>query len=338
MIRVGFLGTGFIADVHRSMLGATKEPHRITHVFDTDGSRAVSFASACGAEACASAEAVLDEVDAVLVCTWTSEHPPLVRLAASRGIHVFCEKPLATDLAAATVMHEAVANAGVVHQAGLILRSLPTFRLLRSLVAEPEAGRAMSFVFRDDQLMPIGGMYGSDWRADPRRAGSGTLLEHSIHDLDIVECLLGTVTALRATTRTFHAHAGIEDLAVVSLDIGHDCTGTLTSVWHQVDTRPSLRRLEIFCERAWFALENDMEGPLRIARSGETEETLDAAAISEQAKVRGIGFSNPMTRFLRAIRTGERGDPDFAVALRAHVLADAAYRSAAADAARISTS
>ena len=44
---------------------------------------------------------MLDRCDAVYVCSWTSEHPRLVAAAAERGVHVFCEKPLAVDLATA---------------------------------------------------------------------------------------------------------------------------------------------------------------------------------------------------------------------------------------------
>ena len=55
---------------------------------------------------------MLDGCDAVYVCTWTSEHPRLVAAAVERGLAVFCEKPLATTLAAAEAMAAAVAGVG----------------------------------------------------------------------------------------------------------------------------------------------------------------------------------------------------------------------------------
>ncbi len=44
---------------------------------------------------------------------------------------------------------------------------------------------------------------------------------------------------------------------------------SLTSVWHQLLERPSLRRLEVICEHAFFTLEHDVLGPVTWTRPGE---------------------------------------------------------------------
>jgi predicted dehydrogenase len=95
--RVGFLGTGFIARFHAAMLEGSGEAFVAGPVFDTDADRAAAFAADHGYTAAGSEEAVLDAVDAVYVTTWTSEHLRLVTAAAERGVHVFCEKPLAVS-------------------------------------------------------------------------------------------------------------------------------------------------------------------------------------------------------------------------------------------------
>ena len=147
-----------------------------------------------------------------------------------------------------------------------MLRDSPAFLYLRHLIGRPESGRVMSVVFRDDQYIPIQGMYGSTWRADPAKAGAGTLLEHSIHDLDLLEWLFGDIEAVAAQTGRFHQIAGIEDLAVVTLRYASGAIGTLTSVWHDLLERPSLRRVEVLCERGFFVLEGDVFGPVRWTR------------------------------------------------------------------------
>ena len=48
----------------------------------------------------------------------------------------------------------------------------------------------MATVLRDDQYFPIQGFYGSTWRKDVTQAGGGTLIEHSIHDVDVLRWLL----------------------------------------------------------------------------------------------------------------------------------------------------
>jgi predicted dehydrogenase len=336
--RVGFLGGGFIAHYHGKMLHTSDADAEISLVYDPDPVKAKAFAAASGATVAASIDDLLSAVDAVYICTWTAEHPQLVERVIERGLPVFCEKPLAIDLEAALGMVERVGRSGVINQVGLVLRDSPAFLLLRHLVTQPESGRVMSVVFRDDQYIPIQGQYGSDWRADPSKAGSGTLLEHSIHDLDILEWLFGPVTGVNGRSAEFHGIEGIEDVVTASLQFESGALGSLTSIWHDVLERPSLRRVEVFCERGYFWLEDDVWGPVHWTRSGGDEGAVGGADLPAALAEAGIAIRHPDQAFIEAVQAGEPASPDFAAALRAHLLADAIYRSAAAGGAAVSVS
>lgn len=334
-LRVGFLGAGLIATYHSKSLRRSGADAKWAGVYDIDRDRAEQFARPTGATLCQSEEEVLDTCDAVYICTWTAEHPRLVAAAAQRGLAVFCEKPLGVNLAAATEVAATVQAAGVANQVGLVLRRSPAFALLRSMVRAQESGRVMSVVFRDDQYLPVQGTYASSWRADARLAGAGTLLEHSIHDIDLLEWLVGPVAAVSGQTRSFHGLPGIEDLAVVSLSFADDggaAVGTLTSAWHDVLARPSLRRVEVLCERAWFALEGDWWGPLTWTRADGSQSTIEGAALEEAATAAcgAAELGNPDGAFVDAVLSGRPATPSVNDALRAHVVADAIYRSAGA--------
>jgi predicted dehydrogenase len=325
--RVGFLGAGLIATFHSKMLHRSGTDVAWAGVYDVDHERAEVFAKASGATVRDSEEQVLDDCDAVYVCTWTSEHPRLVKAAANRGLPVFCEKPLATDAAQARAMHVTVAKAGVVNQVGLILRYSPAFNLLKDMVEEPESGRLMHIIFRDDQYIPIQGTYRSSWRGDVDKAGAGALLEHSIHDIDVLDHLAG-ITSVSAKSASFHDIKGIEDSIVVSMGFAGGGVGSLASVWHDVLARPSLRRVEVFCERGWFAMEGDWDGPLEWIR-GDEKGRLQGEELTNEVERRGLDMGNPDGAFIRAIVDGHPAYPDFSVAVRAHEIADAIYRSAA---------
>jgi predicted dehydrogenase len=339
-VRVGFLGAGLIAGYHATSLGraaAAGATFEWGGVYDPDGDRASRFASSHGATACRSEGEVLDGCDAVYVCTWTSEHRRLVSAAAERGLAVFCEKPLATDLAGARAMAAAVERAGVVNQVGLVLRRSPAFALARDLVRDPASGRPMAVVFRDDQYIPVQGLYASTWRGDPARAGAGTLIEHSIHDVDLLEHVVGPIATVSAQTSEFHGIAGIEDAVALSLGFADGAVGTLASVWHDMLDRPNMRRLEVICESAWVSLENDWAGPVRWSRPGEPERVVEGEALAAEAAARGLPTGNPDAAFVSAAAAGTPAWPDFATAARAHELVDAAYRSAASGGAAIPT-
>ncbi|MEY2448401.1 MAG: hypothetical protein QOH79_1877 [Acidimicrobiaceae bacterium] len=334
-VRVGFLGAGLIATYHSKSLHVSGADVTWAGVFDPDPDRAQDFARASGATVAATEEQVLDDCDAVYVCTWTAEHPRLVAAAADRGLPVFCEKPLAINLESAQAMADTVERAGVVHQVGLVLRHSPAFGLLKAIAADPTSGRPMSVVFRDDQFIPVQGTYRSTWRGDVTKAGAGTLLEHSIHDLDMLEHVLGPVSEVSARTAGFHDIPGIEDVATLALRFRSGAIGTLTSIWHDVLERPSLRRVELFCERAYAVLEGDWFGPVEWTTTGNAPVRLDFAELEAEAERRGAILGNPDAAFIDAVVKGEPAWPSFTDALRAHVLADAAYRSAAAGGAPI---
>ncbi len=329
MIRIGFFGTGFIAALHQFLLSTAEVDHRVVGVWDPDTDKARRFADGCGAQVMDEA-ALLDAVDAVYVTTWTAEHPRLVRAAAEAGVAIFCEKPLATNLTDVRRMVADVQEAGVTNQVGLILRFLPSFRFVRDLIADPRAGEVLSVIFRDDQYLPVGGTYGSDWRIDASKAGHGTVLEHSIHDLDMLEWLLGPVESLSATTRNHHGHPDIEDVAAIRLDFASGATGTLSSIWHDMGERESQRHIELFCERLYVCIEGDFTGPVRWQFTGDEMRSLEGdalvAALGDQED-RG----NPARAFLTAVAQHRTADPDFSAALGAHRLVDAVYRSAADD-------
>lgn len=329
MLRIGFLGAGHIAALHEFLLATCGVDHRIVAVHDPDPDRATAFADRTGATVTDEA-GVIAAADAVYVTTWTAEHPRLVESVAAAGKAVFCEKPLATEPDVAADMAAAVADAGVINQVGLVLRFLPPFRLVKKLLADERAGRVIAAVFRDDQYLPVGGSYGSTWRIDAARAGHGTVLEHSIHDLDILQWLLGPVDSLSAATRNNHGHPGIEDVAAVRLDFASGATGTLTSIWHDIDERESQRDIEIFCDNLYVHIEGDFIGPVRWQFSGSDPESLEGDALMsvvEDDNDRG----NPARAFLLAVQAGRPAAPDFTAALAAHGLVDAVYRSAAAD-------
>jgi predicted dehydrogenase len=336
-VRVGFLGAGLSGTAHATSLRRSGAPVTWAGVHDPDPGRAQAFAAATGATVCGREEEVLDGADAVYVCTWTSEHPRLVAAAAERGLAVFCEKPLATDLAGARRMTEVVTRAGVVNQVGLVLRRSPAFALVRDLARDVAgSGRVMAVLFRDDQYLPIQGAYASTWRADAARAGAGVLIEHSIHDVDLLEHVIGPVESVAARSSAFHRLPGIEDAVAVTVRFACGAVGTLVSVWHDMLERPNQRRLEVMCESAWIGLENDWNGPVRWRRVGEDERVLEGSDLVDEVSRRGLLHGNPDAAFVAAVAVAAEAEapgsgawPDFATALRAHVVVDAAYRSAA---------
>ena len=227
-----------------------------------------------------------------------------------------------------------------------VTRSAPVFRALRDLVTGGDLGAPMAAVFRDDQYFPIQGFYGSTWRKDVVHAGGGTLIEHSIHDVDVLHWLLGDPAFVAARTASRFGHPGIEDTAAATFSFGDGSVAQLTSVWHQVLTRESGRHLEVFCERAALWTDDDYLGPLYVQTSDGTREV--ASPLPEWADRLTVPevYAKPIAHygaaakaFLDGLTDHARGGghPGATEALAAHELVDAEYRSAAAGGAPLAT-
>ena len=368
-LKVGIVGCGFIGTVHSFALGALVKAGlvdaAVVSTFDVEPERAARLADPHGARPAASVDGVLDGVDVVWVCTWTAEHRAIVAAAVDRGLAVFCEKPLAPSFP------ECVEVAGLLehvpHQVGLVLRHAPVFAAAAEEVASGRHGRPLAAVMRDDQFFPTQGHYASEWRADVAKAGGGTLIEHSIHDVDVLAWILGAPAWVRAQVATRFGHAGIDDVATVTLGYDDGVQATLLSVWHQVLSRNSNRRLEVFCEGALLWADDDHLGPLHVETSagtsevrGELPEWATSLDVPEEYRAPVVQYARPSKAFLDALSTGDArrrsgaealgsertpagrvprpaeserikatGWPDAATALGAHRIVDAAYCSAA---------
>ncbi len=347
-LHTALIGCGHIGAFHaRNLRDAARSndvPMRYVATCDLQLDRARRFADLGGCSTATAEAAELlqrPDVDAVYICTETAEHVALVEAAAAAGKHVFCEKPLACSLADAERMLAAVTRAGVTHQVGLVLRYSPVMRVIEDLMQQPDLGPLLTAYLRDDQFFPVGGHYGSSWRADVSRAGGGTLLEHSIHDVDLFLRLFGPVARVRCHTRETRGYPGIEDVALATFEHVGGHQTQLASVWHGVDGRPSTRRLEVFFEGGWIATDHDYFGSITWqGRSGPAVtlsaqqvqarycelEGLDADAVDERWLA---GLED--RRFLTAAAAGLAAAPDFATAVAAHRVVDACYRSAKSD-------
>ncbi len=347
MMRIGLVGCGHIGTVHavalQQLADAELVDARLTATFDDDPAWAARVARHHGGEPCASLDGLLDAVDVVWVCTWTAAHLRAVEAAAARGLPVFCEKPLAPDLATATRVAAALER--VPHQVGLVLRWAPVFRSIADAVASGEYGRVLTAVMRDDQYFPVQGLYGSTWRGDVAHAGGGTMIEHSIHDIDVLRWTLGDPVEVSARTACRFGYPGIEDTAAVTLAYADGSVAQLTSVWHQVLSRESSRRLEVFCEKAMLWTDDDYLGPLHIETDAGDRVTSaappgwsDRFTLPEVFAKALAQYAEPSKAFLDALaqlQTARAPDPSAVGhpragdALAAHRLVDLVYRSAA---------
>jgi predicted dehydrogenase len=148
-----------------------------------------------------------DDVELVDVCTPGDSHVEIAIAALDAGKHVFCEKPLANNVAEAESMVAAAARAGargVRSMVGFNYRRVPALALARRVIADGRLG----------EIRHVRAVYLQDWIVDPEfpvvwrlqrdKAGSGALGDIGSHIVDLAQYLTGDLlTKVAGFTETF---------------------------------------------------------------------------------------------------------------------------------------
>lgn len=351
---IGIIGGGRMGQTHgKTAHFLIKEgliDGALAGICEADAQRRDEFARASGASLVTAdpGEIIASrEINTIYICTPTFNHRDLALKTLAAGKALFCEKPLAFNAQDAAIMRDAAVKAGVTHQVGLVMRYSAVMNVTRALIGEPGAGRPMTATLVDDQFFPIQGHYASTWRGDVAQVGAGTLLEHAIHDIDILVSFFGRVRRAHGVTRNFAGKEGVEDLSAALLEFESGAVINHVSIWHNILHRGSSRRMLVTCENAQFSWDDsDWSGPIRterqtdggrgeitsadvvtrhIALAGVTDERLRRVM---QPQYAGQDYLLEDYAFLKAVSEDRAAFPDFAVATYAHEIVDAIYRSA----------
>lgn len=123
------------------------------------------------------------EINAILICSPAPEHVPQIIAAARAGKHIFCEKPIATNIAQIEQALHEVKKAGVKLQVGFNRRFDPNFAKIKQLVHEKNIGspHLIRITSRDPEVPP----------AEYLKTSSGMFLDMTIHDFDMARFLIG---------------------------------------------------------------------------------------------------------------------------------------------------
>ncbi len=228
-LRIGIIGFGARASL-REEVHRPGEGSRIAAVCDPSA-RAREEARRFAPDALVTDS--LDELlgaglDAVMVLTPDDTHAEISIKALHAGLAVFCEKPLAIDLADADRMLQTARRTGSRLYIGHNMRHMPVITLMRRLIREGRIGQVKAIWVR--HFVGHGGdYYFKDWHADRRRT-TGLLLQKGAHDLDVIHWLAGAYSTRVAAMGALSVYGDIADR--------RDRRGERMPDWFSVDNWP----------------------------------------------------------------------------------------------------
>jgi predicted dehydrogenase len=199
-------------------------------------------------------------VQAVSVCVPTRLHSRVVIEAAENGVHILCEKPLASDLSEADKMLEAVSKKGVRFSVGYNLRYLPNHVKVKEYIQDGRIGKP---IFAKAQLITTG-PYGKSKSSigDEAEKRIGCLFDLGAHLADLMLWMFGKPSCVSAYLSTHLPGVKVDDSALVSMSFGSGVMGEISVAWAPISNFGAMEgSRQIQVTGTTGILESDIFGP-----------------------------------------------------------------------------
>ncbi|MED4225234.1 Gfo/Idh/MocA family oxidoreductase [Neobacillus cucumis] len=260
-LRIGVIGCGSIAQ-HRHLPEYQVNPNvELVAVCDINQERAMEVAEKYGVISYTDYNELLKsgEVEAVSVCTPNYLHAPISIAALEAGLHVLCEKPMATSKEEAEAMIAAAEKNGKKLMIGHNQRFVPSHQKARQLIQSGEIGKIYSFRTAFGHGGPenwsVEGKEG--WFFQKEKAFVGAMGDLGVHKADLIRYVLGEeITEVGSFVETnAKDFADVDDNAVCVLKTESGIIGTLAASWAYVSKEDN--STIIYGEKAILRLEDD---------------------------------------------------------------------------------
>jgi predicted dehydrogenase len=296
-------------------------------IADEDPERGRRFAHQFEAPLFPSYQALLNEKpDGIIICSENARHRPLVELAAQAGVHVLCEKPLATNLTDAQAIIDACDKADVILMTAFPMRFSTPFTQVKDRLDRGEFGRIYSLNTTNQGRMPI---HERAWFVDKELAGGGAIMDHTVHLADVLRWYLGAeiIEVYAQSNHIMHADmVNVETGALLMLTFENGIFASVDASWSKPFNYPTWGGLtmEMISERG-LTIVDAFSQNLNIyrqepaaqewtywgsdANQAMIEEFVDAIRQGRPPAVTGKDGYKALEIVLAAYESAEKGEP-----------------------------
>jgi predicted dehydrogenase len=329
-LRGALVGFGFIAERgHAPAYASIQAPFDIVAVAEPCAARLPAIARALPrTKVYSTFDALLanERLDFIDVCAPPAVHAPMVLEALERGLHVLCEKPMATSAVQARGMANAALRAGRVLYPAHSYRHAPVIRAVREVLAGGAIGAVRMVTmdtFRTGHARGVDEWY-PDWRRDPKHSGGGILFDHGPHTAYLAfEWFREYPSAVRAWVRSA-AGDKVEDDATLQARF----PGGLLRA--QLSWNASLRRVvyTLHGERGAIRVDDDEIEVVVRGRDGQPRTERQSHPSHWRDAGHGPWFEGVLSGFAEAIERRDFVSRDTEDAVRAMQIISGALSSA----------
>lgn len=301
-LRFGLIGTGGGGHLFAGALAARPGGAELVAVCSRNRERATDFGAGYGVTEVHTdwRDLIRADLDAVCLASPTGDHARMAVKAASHGLHVLTEKPIAATVADADRMIEACHRAGVTLGCIYMYRFLETALRMKEaitggLIGRPLMAECSGLFYRDQPYYDSG-----EWRGSWESEGGGSLVTQTSHTLDLMLWMLGDVEEALAFYSTSPLHRiEVEDITVGVLRFAGGALATLLSTTAAVPPQP--RYLTVRGTEGTVGLVDDRLDRWDVpgGPSPEIEELMNAGPVDRGDTLTQAGFADSSLHFLQ---------------------------------------
>jgi len=197
------------------------------------------------------------EVDAVIISTPHYQHTTLGIAALESGVHAMVEKPISSHKAdAERLIAASKRNPKVIFGGMFQLRTEPRYQKMRKLIQDGGLGQLVRINWINTDWYRTEAYYASGgWRATWKGEGGGVLLNQCLHNLDVLQWLVGMPKRVRGFCQFGRFHQiEVEDSVTAYMEWANGATGVFLS---STGEAPGTNRFEIVGTMGRLVLENN---------------------------------------------------------------------------------
>jgi myo-inositol 2-dehydrogenase / D-chiro-inositol 1-dehydrogenase len=312
--RLGIVGTGGVAGIHAAILA--KDPRVKVHsFFDIDSKRSSAMAAQFDGKSARSLAELLENSDAVFICTPNTTHEEVASQILEAGKHVFCEKPFALNLTSATRLRDNAVRSSLIYQVGHNRRFAPVYKILKEAI-DTNALRPLSVHAK----MNRGELVNPPWVWNADLTG-GFLYETPVHMFDLMTFFFGKVEWVQVAARS-HGRGELDDFSIL-LSFESGLQATMKTYAHASWHYP-FERFEVYGMHSTYeTFEMDSISFTNGLNSRTTSYDFSLAGMHEQ-----WGYVEEDRLFIDALEGKSRVPVSAEDGFRVVQLIDACYRSA----------
>lgn len=199
-----------------------------------------------------------EQLDCVHICLPHHLHYPATKACAEKGIHVFQEKPLASNVRDG----KAIVNLEKEHSEVKIAVSLQnraneTVEKLQELIAMGTYGSVTGLKGLVTWFRPKAYYDEKPWRGQMQYAGGGVMINQSIHTLDLMQLIGGEIDSIRGSIDTLvDIGYEVEDTATANIRFKNGATGLFFAT--NTNSANSSVEFEVIMERGRFTIKDSI--------------------------------------------------------------------------------